>query len=53
MPVTEHGIAVGTPASMSPEQAVGGTATPASDMYSFGLLLQMLFTEKPAASRST
>jgi tetratricopeptide (TPR) repeat protein len=46
--VTEHGIAVGTPATMSPEQAIGGTATPASDMYSFGLLLQMLFTEKPA-----
>ena len=33
---------------MSPEQAVGGIATLASDMYSFGLLLQMLFTEKPA-----
>lgn len=46
--VTEHGIAVGTPATMSPEQAIGGTATPASDMYSFGLLLQMLFTEQPA-----
>lgn len=47
-PVTQHGIAVGTPATMSPEQAIGGTATPASDMYSFGLLLQTLFTEKPA-----
>ena len=33
---------------MSPEQANGRTATPASDMYSFGLLLQTLFTEKPA-----
>jgi serine/threonine protein kinase len=46
-PVTEEGIAVGTPATMSPEQAIGAIATPASDMYSFGLLLQMLFTEKP------
>ena len=46
-PVTELGVAVGTPATMSPEQAVGATATPASDMYSFGLLLQVLFTEKP------
>jgi len=46
-PVTELGVAVGTPATMSPEQAIGGTATPASDMYSFGLLLQVLFTEKP------
>ncbi len=46
--LTQRGCAVGTPATMSPEQAVGGTSTPASDMYSFGLLLQMLFTEKPA-----
>jgi tetratricopeptide (TPR) repeat protein len=46
--VTAHGQAVGTPATMSPEQAAGGRATQASDMYSFGLLLQMLFTEKPA-----
>jgi tetratricopeptide (TPR) repeat protein len=45
---TLRGCAVGTPATMSPEQAVGGISTPASDMYSFGLLLQMLFTEKPA-----
>jgi eukaryotic-like serine/threonine-protein kinase len=29
---------------MSPEQAVGSPATPASDMYSFGLLLQEIFT---------
>jgi serine/threonine-protein kinase len=47
-PVTEHGIAVGTPAWMSPEQALGQKATAASDMYSFGLILQTLFTEKPA-----
>jgi tetratricopeptide (TPR) repeat protein len=46
-PVTDGGVAVGTPATMSPEQATGNTATPASDMYSFGLLLQVLFTEKP------
>ena len=45
---TMRGCAVGTPATMSPEQAVGGISTPACDMYSFGLLLQMLFTEKPA-----
>ena len=46
VPVTAHGIAVGTPGSMSPEQAVGKVATPASDMYSFGLLIQQLFTER-------
>ncbi len=44
--VTAQGIAFGTPATMSPEQARGGIATPASDMYSFGLLLQILFSEK-------
>ena len=41
---TAAGIAVGTPLFMSPEQARGETLTPASDMYSFGLLLQVLFT---------
>jgi tetratricopeptide (TPR) repeat protein len=51
-PVTEGGIAVGTPATMSPEQAIGSIATPASDMYSFGLLLQVLFTEKPVHPES-
>lgn len=44
---TEAGSLVGTPAYMSPEQARGEPATSASDMYSFGLLLQMLFTERP------
>lgn len=44
-PVTLQGIAVGTPAFMSPEQARGQVATAGSDMYSFGLLLQTLFTE--------
>jgi eukaryotic-like serine/threonine-protein kinase len=41
---TEAGIALGTPLYMSPEQARGETLTPASDMYSFGLLLQTIFT---------
>lgn len=40
-------VLAGTPLYMSPEQAVGGDVTPASDLYSFGLLLQTLLTEEP------
>jgi tRNA A-37 threonylcarbamoyl transferase component Bud32/tetratricopeptide (TPR) repeat protein len=40
---TALGAAVGTPVYMSPEQARGETLTTASDMFSFGLLLQVLF----------
>jgi len=38
---------LGTLAYMSPEQARGEAATPASDLYAFGLLLQELFTGRP------
>ena len=41
---TMAGTVMGTPLYMSPEQARGEAATAASDMYSFGLLLQHLFT---------
>ncbi len=41
---TELGALVGTPSFMSPEQARGERVTPASDMYSYGLLLHLLFT---------
>ncbi len=45
--VTRMGALVGTIAYMSPEQARGQPATPASDIYSCGLVLQELFTGKP------
>ncbi len=45
---TELGQLAGTPAYMSPEQVLGEAITPASDMYSLGVLLQELFTGKPA-----
>ena len=36
---TRAGLTVGTPAYLSPEQAVGGAITPASDIYSTTILL--------------
>src|SRR3954451_1873359 len=45
---TGRGKVVGTAGCMSPEQARGEEVSVASDMYSFGLLLQELFTGKPA-----
>ena len=48
--MTEQGRVLGTLTYMSPEQARGEPASAASDMYSFGLLLQELLTgEAPYA----
>ncbi|HEV2846278.1 MAG TPA: serine/threonine-protein kinase, partial [Thermoanaerobaculia bacterium] len=44
---TGLGALVGTPASMSPEQARGEPSTAASDAYALGLLLQEIFTGRP------
>jgi serine/threonine-protein kinase len=43
---TAHGTVLGTAGYMSPEQARGEPASPASDMYALGLVLQELFTGK-------
>lgn len=46
--VTRIGHIVGTPLYMSPEQARGESLSPASDMFSFGLLLQEMATGRAA-----
>ncbi|MEV2266019.1 serine/threonine-protein kinase [Nonomuraea africana] len=38
-PVTRTGILVGTPAYIAPERAAGGSAEPASDLWSLGVTL--------------
>ncbi len=37
-PLTQTGALVGTPAYLAPERAAGGPATPASDLYSLGIV---------------
>lgn len=50
---TKAGAVVGTLNFMSPEQAAGEDLSTASDMYSFGLLLQCLLSDVPAYPKTT
>ncbi|TAK73946.1 MAG: hypothetical protein EPO16_11665, partial [Dehalococcoidia bacterium] len=45
--LTQHGLMVGTFGYMPPEQALGGEATPQSDLYSLGAMLYEMVTGKP------
>jgi serine/threonine-protein kinase len=47
-PITQAGALVGTPAYLAPERIAGGPATPASDLYSLGVVgYQCLTGEAP------
>lgn len=45
--LTQAGMMVGTAAYMPPEQAMGGEATRASDLYSLGCMLYEMVTGRP------
>src|SRR5215469_12385184 len=47
VPLTATGILVGTPAYLAPERAAGGPATPASDLYSLGVVGYECLTGAP------
>lgn len=52
--LTLQGEAVGTPAYMSPEQALGNEATHHSDLYAFGIMLfYMIMGRLPFTSKSS
>jgi tetratricopeptide (TPR) repeat protein len=45
--ITHEGAMVGTATYMPPEQAVGGRASPRSDLYSLGAMLYEMLTGRP------
>ena len=51
--LTETGMAVGTPAYMSPEQAVGGQVDGRSDIYALGCVVYEMLAGEPPFSGAT
>ncbi len=51
--LTATGAVMGTPQYMSPEQARGEPAGPASDIFNLGLILYAILTGKPAFEETT
>jgi len=49
-PITRTGTVIGTPAYLAPERAAGGPATPASDLYSLGVVGYECLTGAPPFS---
>jgi eukaryotic-like serine/threonine-protein kinase len=47
VPLTATGVLIGTPAYLAPERAAGGPATPASDLYSLGVVGYECLTGAP------